>query len=171
MRIGYRRLPTLAAAITLALAGFSCPAHALDLGVGDWQMHGFLSQGYTYTSGNDFFGNSRGAGSLDFTELGVNVLGHPLPDLLFAVQGLYRNAAGSDDLGFRLDYANLDLRLPLGVSTRIGVRAGRVKNTFGLYNEGRDAIWTRPSVLLPQSVYFDALALRQPELSSDGGIL
>lgn len=50
------------------------------------------------------------------------------------------------------------------------MRAGRVKNTFGLYNEGRDAIWTRPGVLLPESIYFDALALRQPELSSDGGI-
>ncbi|MGH8579085.1 MAG: hypothetical protein ACREVK_02825, partial [Gammaproteobacteria bacterium] len=76
---------------------------AVDLGYGDWQLHGFLSQGYTYTSGNDFFGNSQGAGSLDFTELGVNVLGHPWPNLLVAVQGLYRNAAGSDQEDFRLD--------------------------------------------------------------------
>lgn len=27
---------------------------ALDLGYGDWQLHGFLSQGYTYTSGMTF---------------------------------------------------------------------------------------------------------------------
>jgi hypothetical protein len=56
-------------------------------------MHGFLSQGYTYTSANDFFGNSQSDGSLEFTELGLNVLGHPFPmgsaglNLLLAVQG------------------------------------------------------------------------------------
>ncbi|MGH8606505.1 MAG: hypothetical protein ACREX9_03500 [Gammaproteobacteria bacterium] len=158
------------AAICL-FSGLPPAAPALDLGYGDWQLHGFLSQGYTYTSGNDFFGNSQGAGSLDFTELGVNVLGHPWPNLLVAVQGLYRNAAGSDQEDFRLDYANLDYRLPLGGSSHIGVRAGRVKNPFALYNEGRDAIWNRPGVLLPTAIYFDALALRQPEISSDGGLL
>ena len=46
-----------------------------------------------------------------------------------------------------------------------------MKNPFGLYNEARDVIWTRPSVLLPQSIYFDSLALREIELASDGGIL
>jgi hypothetical protein len=51
------------------------------------------------------------------------------------------------------------------------VRLGRVKNPIGLYNETRDVIWTRPGVLLPQSVYFDALAFRAPEIASDGGIL
>jgi len=158
------------AAICL-FSGLPPAAPALDLGYGDWQLHGFLSQGYTYTSGNNFFGNSRGAGSLDFTEIGVNVLGHPWPNLLIAAQGLYRNAAGSDQEDFRLDYANLDYRLPLGGASYIGVRAGRVKNPFVLYNEGRDAVWNRPGVLLPTAIYFDALALRQPEISSDGGLL
>lgn len=59
----------------------------------------------------------------------------------------------------------------LGEHGKLGVRLGRVKNPFALYNETRDVIWTRPGVLLPQSIYFDALALRQPEISSDGGIL
>jgi hypothetical protein len=155
----------------LLLMGLATPAHAIDLGFRDFQMHGFASQGYTYTSANDFFGNSQGDGSLEFTELGLNVLGHPLSNVLVAVQGLYRDTGGSDDLGFRLDYANLDYHLPLGAYSRVGVRVGRVKNPFGLYNEGRDAIWNRPGVLLPQSVYLDSLGLRQPEIASDGGIL
>jgi hypothetical protein len=146
-------------------------AYAIDLGFRDFQMHGFLSQGYTYTSANNFFGNSQGDGSLEFTELGLNVLGHPLPNVLVAVQGLYRDAGGSDDLGFRLDYANLDYHLPLGDYSRVGVRVGRVKNPFGLYNEGRDAIWNRPGVLLPLSIYLDSFGLRQAQISSDGGIL
>ena len=81
MRIPITRLCRYNGAIgTLAigLLGLSPGALALNLGFGDWQAHGFLSQGYTYTSGNDFFGNSQGNGSLDFTELGLNVLGPPL---------------------------------------------------------------------------------------------
>jgi hypothetical protein len=157
--------------ITGLLISLATPAHAIDLGFRDFQMHGFASQGYTYTSANDFFGNSQGDGSLEFTELGLNVLGHPLPNLLFAVQGLYRDTGGSDENDFRLDYANLDLSLPVREDLTFGVRGGRVKNPFGFYNEARDAIWTRPGVLLPQSIYFDSLGLRSPELSSDGGIL
>ena len=153
-----------ATALAFALLSYPLGARAIDLGFGDFQAHGFLSQGYTYTSGNDFFGNSQGAGSLEFHELGMNVLGHPFPNLLLAVQGIYRDTAGSDEEDFRLDYANLDYSLPIGESSTLGVRAGRVKNPFGLYSEARDAIWTRPSVLLPQSIYFDSLGLRSPEL-------
>ncbi|MDQ3563739.1 MAG: OprO/OprP family phosphate-selective porin [Pseudomonadota bacterium] len=160
-----------AAALAVALLSHPLGARAIDLGFGDWQIHGFLSQGYTYTSANNFFGNSQGAGSLEFHELGINVLGHPWPNLLVAAQGIYRDTAGSDEEDFRLDYANVDYSLPIGESVTLGVRAGRVKNPFGLYSEARDAIWTRPSVLLPQSIYFDSLGLRSPELSSDGGIL
>ncbi len=160
-----------ATALAIALLSYPLEARAIDLGFGDFQAHGFLSQGYTYTSGNDFFGNSQGAGSLEFHELGMNVLGHPFPNLLLAVQGIYRDTAGSDEKDFRLDYANLDYSLPIGESSTLGVRAGRVKNPLGLYSEARDAIWTRPSVLLPQSLYFDSLGLRESELASDGGIV
>jgi len=160
-----------ATALAIALLSYPLEARAIDLGFGDFQAHGFLSQGYTYTSANDLFGNSQGAGSLEFHELGMNVLGHPFPNVLLAVQGIYRDTAGSDEEDFRLDYANVDYSLPIGESLTFGVRAGRVKNPIGLYSEARDAIWTRPSVLLPQSIYFDALGLRSPQLSSDGGIL
>lgn len=144
---------------------------ALDLGVDDWQVHGFASQGYTLTSDYNFFGNSRGDGSLDFTEIGINLSGHLHPNLLLAAQGLYRNTGGSDREDFRLDFANLDYHLSVGEQATAGIRLGRVKNPFGLYNEARDVVWTRPAVLLPQSVYFDSLALRQAMISSDGGIL
>ncbi len=159
-----------ATALAVALLSHPLGARAIDLGFGDWQAHGFLSQGYTYTSANDFFGNSQGAGSLEFHEFGMNVLGHPFPNLLLAAQGIYRDTGGSDEDDFRLDYANLDYSLQLGERAKVGVRAGRVKNPFGLYNESRDMVWTRPGVLLPQSIYFDALGLRTPELASDGGL-
>ncbi|MGR8932114.1 MAG: hypothetical protein ACU836_15895 [Gammaproteobacteria bacterium] len=146
-------------------------SQAFELGLGDWQAHGFASQGYTLTSRYQLFGESRNGGSTDFTEVGINVLGHITPNLLMAAQGLYRSAGGSDNQGGRLDFANLDYHFSLFDGLKAGIRLGRVKNPFGLYNETRDVIWTRPGVMMPQSVYFDSLALRQPMISSDGGVL
>ncbi|SET20891.1 hypothetical protein SAMN05216326_11565 [Nitrosomonas marina] len=146
-------------------------ASGFEIGIGDWQAHGFVSQGYTYTSGNNFFGNSRNDGSFDFREIGINVAGNVYPNLLIAAQGLYRDAGGSDTDNFRLDFANLDYQYPINNESTVGIRLGRIKNPFGLYNDTRDVVWTRPSVTLPQSIYFDALALRQAMISSDGGLI
>lgn len=143
---------------------------AMELGIGDWQAHGFASQGYTLSSDYNLYGHSRDGGSFDFTEVGLNVSGHVLPNMLLAAQGLYRNAGGSDDEKFRLDYANLDYSLSFE-DLKAGIRLGRVKIPFGLYNETRDVVWTRPGVFVPQSIYFDSLALRQPMIAADGGVL
>lgn len=126
--------------IFIVLLGYPPHAAALDLGIGDWQAHGFVSQGYTLTSDYNFFGHSRGDGSLDFTEIGVNFSGHLQPNLLLAAQGLYRSTGGSDQESFRLDFANLDYHLSIGERATAGVRLGRVKNPFGLYNEARDVV-------------------------------
>jgi hypothetical protein len=157
----------------IALLAFLVASNALALEWhnGDWQLHGFLSQGFTYTDSNQVFGSSRD-GSFDFTELGINGSAKLSPNLLVSAQGLYRSTGGSDSQGTRLDFAQIDYSVPLFDSTAVlGVRAGRVKIPFGLYNDTRDVVWTRPSVLLPQSIYFDTLALRQAMISADGGIL
>jgi hypothetical protein len=149
-------------------------AQAMDLrewlGDIDWSIHGFLSQGFILTSGNNLFGSSRD-GSFDLTEIGVNGAVRPFPNLHLSTQGLYRRAGGSDEEGLRLDYLLLDYSYPVDKTGSLGLRLGRVKNPFGFYNETRDVTWTRPSILLPQSIYFDALGLRQPMISSDGGLL
>ena len=166
----YFRQVVMGIVTALSLAA-SSDSMALELGAGDWQAHGFVSQGYTLTSKYNVFGRSRDGGSLDFTEVGVNVLGHITPNLLMAAQGLYRSAGGSDREGVRLDFANLDYHVAVGERGTAGIRVGRVKNPFGLYNETRDIVWTRPGVMMPQSVYLDSLAMRQPMISSDGGLV
>lgn len=163
-----RPLKIILVALTLQLP-FN--ALALEWHNGDWQMHGFLGQGFTYTDHNQVFGTSQD-GSLDFREMGVNASVKLLPNLLVSAQGIYRDTGGSDTLGTRLDFAQIDYSVPLFDSALVlGVRGGRVKVPFGLYNDTRDVLWTRPTVLLPQSIYFDTLALRQAMISADGGIL
>ena len=122
---------------------------------GDFQIHGFASQAYITTSDNNVFGNSDNGGSFGLTEAGLNASVRPLPRLQLSGQVVSRRA-GEGVTGIpRLDYAILDYRLYSQEANQFGIRVGRLKNPFGFYNETRDVAHTRPSILLPQSIYFD----------------
>jgi hypothetical protein len=166
------RAASAAPMIFCSLLAMLMPAEvrALEWLDGKVQVHGFAGQGVTYTDHHQVFGTSRDV-SLDFREMGLNTSVKLLPNLLISAQGLYRDAGASDTQGIRLDFAQADYSVPLLDSSLVlGVRGGRVKIPFGLYNDTRDVLWTRPSVLLPQSIYFDTLALRQAMIAADGGI-
>lgn len=131
------------------------------------RVHGFLSQGYVKTTGNnDVFGNSSGNGSFDFRELGVNASYRPLPNLQFSGQLLSRSAGEDSKGGIRVDYGFVDYTIMSTESNDFGIRLGRTKNPLGFYNDTRDVPFTRPSILLPQSIYFDRT--RNLGLASDG---
>ena len=135
----------------------------------DFQVHGFLTQGYFLTSNNNnLFGESTVGGSLGFTEIGVNVSWVPRPDVQLAIQGLSRRAGGAADGEPELDFGLLDYTAVATEDRRLGVRLGRVRLPFGLYNDTRDVAFTRPSILLPQSIYFDES--RELAISGDGAM-
>lgn len=131
-------------------------------------MHGFLSQGYFLTTDNNLFGSSELGGSLDFTEIGVNASWTPRPNLLLAAQVLSRRAGEAAENEPELDFALLDYAALATADRRLGVRVGRVRLPFGLYNDTRDVAFTRPSILLPQSIYFDQA--RELNISGDGAM-
>jgi hypothetical protein len=131
------------------------------------QIHGFLSQSLYHSSDNNVFGQSDDGISPGQTEIGLNASYHPFDRLRFAAQGLYRRAGDIDRGSVRLDYGLADLTLFNYDKGYIGVRAGRVKIPFGLYNETRDVAFTHPTILLPQGIYFDRS--RSLLVSADGG--
>ncbi|MGH8507120.1 MAG: hypothetical protein ACREVH_00160 [Gammaproteobacteria bacterium] len=135
-----------------------------------FHIHGFLSQGYFFTSDNNLFGSSERGGSLDFTEIGVNASWLPLPNLQLAAQLLSRRAGeGEGHEGeIELDFGLADYTAVATADRRLGVRLGRVRLPFGIYNETRDVAFTRPSILLPQSIYFERT--RELALSGDGAM-
>lgn len=122
-------------------------------GAFEYQVHGYAAQGFVFSQDNDFFGDSTD-GSFDYYEAGINAAVQLSPKLLLAAQGAVRDAGISDDGTARLDYALADYRLLSEATTQAGVRAGKVKNTLGFYNETRDVVFTRPSILLP-TIYSD----------------
>ncbi len=134
-----------------------------------FRIHGFLSQGYFLTSENNIFGSSKDGGSFDFTEAGLNASWTPTTDLRLAGQVLFRRAGTGHEHDVELDFGLLDYTILSTADYRFGMRLGRFKNPLGLYNDTRDVIFTRPTILLPQSIYFDRT--RELSLSADGGLL
>ncbi|MFC2992368.1 hypothetical protein [Halomonas tibetensis] len=134
------------------------------------QMHGFLSQALVITDRNDFFGPSSsgsGSGSLKYTEIGANASIRPHQDVLIAAQVLSRRAGGDgSDAKPELDYGVVDYQMVSNQQRTLGAQLGRFKNPFGFYNQTRDVAFTRPSILLPQSIYFDRT--RSLGLAGDG---
>jgi hypothetical protein len=158
----------------IAALAFSASSFAQDLNINKWlpdsiQVHGFLSQGFIHTSNNNFFGHSDDSLSTDFRELGINGSWSALPDLQLALQVVWRDAGQTDEDGFRVDYGLASYNLLSTESSQLAIRAGRVPTPLGFYNETRDVAATRPSIFLPQSIYFDVN--RNLALSADGGYL
>jgi hypothetical protein len=153
---------------TLALLALSCETSiAVPAAWERLQVHGFASQAIVQTSDNRYFGDSANT-SFDFTELGLNASYQLSNEIVLSGQLLSRRAGEMYDGTPSIDYALVDLRLSSASDRRVGLRLGRIKNPLGLYNETRDVAFTRPSIFLPQSVYFDKI--RNVLLSSDGAM-
>ncbi len=134
---------------------------------GKVQVKGFLTQGFFHSSGNNVYGHSDDSIASGLTEIGLNLTYKPLDNLTFMVQGLYKRAGQVDDGSFHVDHGLAELILFNNGQTQGGLRMGRVKSPFGLYNETRDVAFTHPTILLPMGLYFDRS--RTIFLSADGG--
>jgi hypothetical protein len=128
------------------------PAAAADLDLpgllAPLQIHGFVSQGFLLTSANNYLAETSG-GSFDFTEAGVNLTLPATDRLTLGVQVFARKLGAIGDFHAVLDWYYLDYHW----KDWLGVRAGRVKLPFGLYNDISDIDAARTAVLLPQSIY------------------
>ena len=151
--------------MTVAVLVGLLPAFAAASWPDDVQVHGFATQGYVNTSDNKFFGDTED-GSFEFTELGINLSYRATPSLLFSGQLLSRRAGEMYDGSPTVDFALVDWGLAGDEHHSYGIMLGRLKNPLGLYNDTRDVAFTRPSIFLPQEIYFDTV--RNLVLSADG---
>jgi hypothetical protein len=144
-----------AAAIVLALAATNVsaqePPAPEEIGpppLPPVEIHGFVSQGFILTTDNNYLAESED-GSFEFAEVGLNFTKALTERLRAGVQLFARDLGPSGDYDAKLDWFYLDYRW----TDRLGVRAGRVKLPFGLYNDTSDIDAARVPVLLPQSIY------------------
>lgn len=143
----------LTGALLGTLGSWSAAAEGADLGDPDStapsvEVHGFVSQGAIWTTDNNYLVTSKD-GSVDFTEMGVNLTTHLTDKLRVGLQLVANKLGSTGTFSTKADWFYLDYRF----KDWLGIRAGRVKLPFGLYNDTSDIDAARVPVLLPQSVY------------------
>ena len=110
-------------ALCLLLSGVAIQAaHAADWDE-NFQIHGFLSQGYINTTSNNFFGDSED-GSFEFRELGVNASYRFNPQFMASAQLLSRTAGEMYDGSPNLDYGQIDFTAYSSEDGRFGAILG-----------------------------------------------
>src|SRR5262249_32905537 len=112
------------------------------------EVHGFISPGFIVSTDNNYLSESK-HGSFKLSEVGLNFT-KPLTETLRAgIQLFARDLGRSGNYSAKFDWYYLDYRW----RDWLGIRAGRVKVPFGLYNDINDIDPARVPILLPQSVY------------------
>lgn len=124
------------------------PGSALGAELGDVELHGFVSQGFLKSTANDFLARSE-RGSFEFTEVAINFNLTLTDRLRTALQLFTRDLGPLGNYVTRFDWFFLDWRH----SDWLGLRAGRLRLPFGLYNATSDYDPGRTSILLPQAIY------------------
>lgn len=133
-----------------AVLFLTIPAAVLAYDVGDSQVfiHGFVSQGYIDSSGNNFLADTKD-GTTEFNEIGLMVTSPVNDKLRVGLQLLSRDLGDVGNNDVMLDWAYGDYRL----ADYLGIRLGKIKMPMGFYNEERDSDFMRPTIFLPQSIY------------------
>jgi hypothetical protein len=139
-------------------------AYELNLGTNlpPVDFHGFVSQGFLYSSKYNYLGNSS-QGSFKFTEAALNASFNPFPRTRISAQAFTYDVGDAGNYDVVLDYAQVEYTF----NDYFGIRAGRIRRPQGLYNDIQDVDVARTFVLLPQGIY-DA-RWRDFYASLDGG--
>jgi hypothetical protein len=156
----------LIAAVVLASMGPCGGASASAQSMDDLnlQVHGYATQGFVYSTNNNWDTTNSTDGSSAWTEAVVNLTAQPESRLRIGVQARYY-LLGNYGNTITLDWAQADFK----VNEKLGFRVGKVKTPTGLLNESQDIDPAQLWILLPQSIY--ALASRNAILAHYGGVV
>ena len=121
--------------------------HAQDLsGI---VVHAYVSQGFLYTSSNNYLSMKSSDGSPQWTDAAVNI-SDPISDNLRVGMQLHWYQLGEfGGSSVQVDWASGDYK----VNDRFGIRAGKVKTVWGLFNDSQDIDAVFLWILLPQGSY------------------
>jgi hypothetical protein len=113
------------------------------------QIHGFATQGFLYSSSNNYLSTNSSSGSFAWTDGAVSV-SDPVSDKLRV--GLQAHISQLGQFGgpsLVVDWASGDYR----ANDKLRFSAGKVKTVAGLFNDTQDVDAVNLWALLPQGVY------------------
>jgi hypothetical protein len=112
-------------------------------------VHGFVSQGFLFSSNNNYLSMKSSDGSPQWTDGAVNI-SDSLGDNLHVGMQLHMYQLGEfGGSNIQVDWASGDYR----VNDHFGIRAGKVKTVWGLFNDSQDIDAVFLWILLPQGSY------------------
>jgi hypothetical protein len=113
------------------------------------EIHGFVTQGFLFSSHNNLLTMQTSSGSLGWTDGAINFSDSLTDKLRVGIQLRMYQLGQLGGPNAEVDWASGDYRL----NDYFGIRAGKVKTVIGLFNDSQDIdalfLWT----LLPQGVY------------------
>lgn len=130
-----------------------------------FNWRGFVAQGVIQAQNSNYI-DDDGDATLKLTEVGINASYTLDTNFRVAGQIVYLNGGNRYPEGLRVDYLFLDWRAINSLDWQVNMHLGRVKNYHWIYSSTRDVPHTRPTIILPQSIYFDAF--RDVALGVDG---
>jgi hypothetical protein len=139
-----------------------------DQSAESFKIHGFVAQGVIDVDGSNFVNDEDGL-SLELTEIGLNTSYKFADDFRFAAQAVYLNGGNRYNEGLRVDYFLMDWNAYSSDKWQANLFIGRIKNNHWLHSSTRDIPFARPSIVLPQVVYFDGF--RDIAVGGDGAAL
>lgn len=152
----------------LCSIGYLClafVASATELKSESLQVHGFVAQGVIDANNSNYINADENV-SLELTEVGLNASYQLNDDFRVAGQAVYLNGGNRYHAGMRLDYLLLEWDAFHNDAWQASFYFGRVKNNHWLYSSTRDIPFARPSIIIPQVVYFDGF--RDIAVGGDG---
>ncbi len=138
-----------------------------SLTASEWQFSGFAGQGFIAAEDSQFI-VGEDSSTFDITEATFAMSWTPVEHLRLASALTFRQWGTLSDPGVMFDYLFAEYTHQFGEGM-LGVRVGRFKNETGFYSSTRDVPFTRPSIMLPQSIYSDYF--RDAQLHIEGGDL
>ncbi len=112
-------------------------------------IHGFATQGFLYSSHNNYLSMKSSDGSLQWTDGAVSLTDSVTEKLRIGIQLHMYQLGQFGGPNLQIDWASGDYR----VNDYLGFRAGKVKTVLGLFNDSQDVDAIFLWILLPQSTY------------------
>ncbi len=112
-------------------------------------VHGFVSQGFLFSSHNNYLSMKSSDGSPQWTDGAVNISDSLSDNLRVGIQLHMYQLGEFGGSNIQVDWASGDYR----VNDHFGIRAGKVKTVWGLFNDSQDVDAIFLWILLPQGSY------------------
>jgi hypothetical protein len=128
---------------------FACAGTLFAQDLSNIQIHGFATQGFLYSSTNNYLSTNSSSGSLGWTDGAVSVSDALSDKLRVGIQLHMYQLGEFGGPNIQVDWAAGDYK----VNDHLGFRAGKIKTPVGLFNDSQDVDAVHLWALLPQSIY------------------